>query len=154
MPCRAMPNAWPPPLQAALPSAHATGIVIPNRTVPAATPRSIFIPPFIRTSLVNESPCRSNSSVLRLHPFIHQVAPTRKKVTHTGQVEQRSNPGTTDQRANVSLHRIAIIDTGCPPHRSMRKLLIILGDVTGRTGYCARRVLGTNTHRPSINHLI
>src|SRR4029077_10175475 len=115
MPCRAMPNAWPPPLQAAPASAHATGIVIPNRTVPAATPRSIFIPLFIRTSLVNESPCRSNSSVLRLHSFIHQVALTRKKVTRTGQVEQRSNPGTTDQRANVSLHRIAIIDTGCPP---------------------------------------
>ena len=32
--------------------------------------------------------------------------------------------------------------------------MIVLGDVIGRTGYCARRVFGTNTHRPSINRLL
>ena len=44
--------------------------------------------------------------------------------------------------------------SGCPPHRSRSQPLITLGDALGRTGYCARRVLGTNTHRPSINHLV
>jgi len=70
---------------------------------------------------VNESACWSNSSVLLLHCFTHQVAPTRKKVTRTGQAEQRSKTGTTDQRANVSLHRIAIIETGCPSAGHLRK---------------------------------
>src|SRR6266850_8369881 len=76
-----MPNAWPPPLQAAPPSAQANGVVIPNRIVPSATPRSIFIPLFIGISLVKESAVGTNSSVLPFHRFIHQVAQTREKVT-------------------------------------------------------------------------
>src|SRR5882672_10383674 len=84
-----------------------------------------------------------------LHP---QVAPTRKKVTRTGQAEQRSKTGTTAQRATVSLHRIAIIETGCSPTGRCTNPVILLGDMIVRTGCCARRVLGTNTHRSSINH--
>jgi hypothetical protein len=37
---------------------------------------------------VKENAVGTNSSVLPLHRFIHQVASTRKKVTYTGQVEQ------------------------------------------------------------------
>ena len=59
--------------------------------------------------------------MVRLHPFIHQVALTRKKVTRTGQAEQRSKTGTIDQRANVSLDRGAASRSGTtrlPSHRS------------------------------------
>src|SRR5436190_19103207 len=68
MPCRAMPNAWPLSRQAAPPSAQANGIVIPNRTAPAAIPRTIFIPLFIGSSLVKESAWWSNSSVCQFIP--------------------------------------------------------------------------------------
>jgi hypothetical protein len=36
----------------------------------------------------------------------------------------------------------------------MNNPVIILGDGIGHTGCCARRVLVTNIHRPSMNHLI
>ena len=39
---------------------------------------------------MKESACWINSSVLPLHRFIHQVAPTREKVTRTSQASRNS----------------------------------------------------------------
>src|SRR5881628_1670632 len=59
MPCRDIPNPWPPPLLQPLPpSAHASPDVNPKSTAPTAIPTNSLSPPFIPTSFVNKRPWR------------------------------------------------------------------------------------------------
>src|SRR5437660_8450010 len=82
MPCRDIPNPWPPPLLQPLPpSAHASPDVNPKSTAPTAIPTNSLSPPFIPTSFVNKRPwrpARRRFHVTALHLI---VAPDGEKVT-------------------------------------------------------------------------
>jgi hypothetical protein len=58
--------------QAGPPSVQANGIVTPNRTVPPETPRSMFIPLFLKTFFMKEDVIETSSLVMLSLPLIRE----------------------------------------------------------------------------------